>query len=583
MIRRLSSLFLMLVVMCCPAPLFAQQNNSPSEKTKTDDAAVRAKAIAVLESLASELGSLQSAENRARIGSNIASSLWEHNERRARDLFALVQQDLSNGLRIPETPTAEDSHTLKVFMNLRADTIARIAKRDPELAYSFFKATQFPRDQEIPISIRLSEEALETRLAKQLASSNPDLSLELALKLLEPKINNVSSDAVRIVLRQLNRKHKEQALVLYKAIVRKLKEAELVYDWESRNFAVSLVNSVTPPAIEEATFRELVEVFIKTAVANGCTKPAASEEDQERDEVCRAVGAALPQIAKVSPARANQLKRWRLEREYGAPIDPFYQELEDLMAEGTVEELLELSAQNPQAAPQLRWQAMYKARAKGDYERARKILKELNLDEQSREYWLKRFDREEARVELDERKFEEAQKEIAEVPNVSRRIFRSLTLASQIGASNRANALKLLGQTAETLETMKPGVEQTQFQIFVAAMFCTEKSDRGLVMMEAMVPKLNELVEASAKLDGYGMRYLREGEWNMSAESAVGNLLTQLARHADYFAWCDFDRALNAAGQFQRNEIRMMAQLRLAQGILAGQPKRLIFDSEGQY
>lgn len=51
---------------------------------------------------------------------------------------------------------------------------------------------------------------------------------------------------------------------------------------------------------------------------------------------------------------------------------------------------------------------------------------------------------------------------------------------------------------------------------------------------------------------------------------------TRLANNAPYFAWCDFDRAVNAAAQFDRNEIRMMAQLKLAQGILDGRPRDML-------
>jgi hypothetical protein len=85
---------------------------------------------------------------------------------------------------------------------------------------------------------------------------------------------------------------------------------------------------------------------------------------------------------------------------------------------------------------------------------------------------------------------------------------------------------------------------------------------------------LNELVDAAAKLDGYDTRYLRDGEWNMSAEGPLGSLLTRLADFAIYFAWSDFDRAVEVAGRFQRPEIRMMGQLKLAQEILAGRRKR---------
>jgi hypothetical protein len=63
----------------------------------------------------------------------------------------------------------------------------------------------------------------------------------------------------------------------------------------------------------------------------------------------------------------------------------------------------------------------------------------------------------------------------------------------------------------------------------------------------------------------------------MSAEGSLGALLTMLATGSGYFAWYDFDRAVSLAGQFDRSEIRMMAQLKLAQSILSGPPKRVQF------
>jgi hypothetical protein len=108
-------------------------------------------------------------------------------------------------------------------------------------------------------------------------------------------------------------------------------------------------------------------------------------------------------------------------------------------------------------------------------------------------------------------------------------------------------------------------------------MYCYQKDNRGLAIMETLMPKLNELVASASRLDGYDTRYLREGEWNMTAEGELGSLLTSLAGHAGHFAWFDFDRAVSLAGQFERPEIRMMAQLKLAQGILAGPPKRMEF------
>ena len=116
-----------------------------------------------------------------------------------------------------------------------------------------------------------------------------------------------------------------------------------------------------------------------------------------------------------------------------------------------------------------------------------------------------------------------------------------------------------------------------QYQIGIAVRYCQVKSDRCFTMMEPIIRKLNELVTAAAKLNGFDNRYLRNGEWNMTAEGGVGSLLTMLAQNAVYFALYDFDRAIALTSQFERREIRMMAQLKLAQGVLEGPPKKPLF------
>jgi len=63
----------------------------------------------------------------------------------------------------------------------------------------------------------------------------------------------------------------------------------------------------------------------------------------------------------------------------------------------------------------------------------------------------------------------------------------------------------------------------------------------------------------------------------MSADGPLGEILTYLSQNAAYYAWTDFDRAVSLAAQFERTEIRMIAQTKLAQSILSGPPKRFKF------
>lgn len=119
-----------------------------------------------------------------------------------------------------------------------------------------------------------------------------------------------------------------------------------------------------------------------------------------------------------------------------------------------------------------------------------------------------------------------------------------------------------------------------QYQIGIAMRYCQVKSERCFTMMEPIIRKMNELVSAATKLYGFDNRYLRKGEWNMTAEGGVGSLLTMLAQNAVYFALCDFDRAMALSSQFERREIRMMAQLKLAQGLFEGRPKKPLFAND---
>jgi hypothetical protein len=222
---------------------------------------------------------------------------------------------------------------------------------------------------------------------------------------------------------------------------------------------------------------------------------------------------------------------------------------------------------------EIRFYAMFKAQSDGDMERARKIAAEYTADPERQRMMLARLGEGQAGVSSNDLKLEEVQRYLNELQGTEQKVMYLASVAGQMSNTDRKAALKLLNQANEIVDAMKPGKEQTRMQMLLAVVHSFEKSDRGLAMMESLVPKLNELVASAAKLDGYDTHYLRDGEWNMTAEGELGSLLTWLAQNATYFAWCDFDRAVSAAGQFERPEIRIMAQLKLAQGILAGPPK----------
>src|SRR2546427_5500079 len=128
----------------------AQQSTSAGDNAQTTDPALRDKAVDLLKSLASQISILQSAENRARLGSNIVESLWNDDEKRARNLLISVEDDINAGLRNPEDDDRTDASRTMVFLQLRMNTVERIAKHDADLALAFLKATEVHSDKPRP-------------------------------------------------------------------------------------------------------------------------------------------------------------------------------------------------------------------------------------------------------------------------------------------------------------------------------------------------------------------------------------------------------------------------------------------------
>lgn len=560
----LSFLALTIAFLLCFQSAFGQQNNT----TNTE---VREKAFKLLEALAGQLGSLQSAENRARIGSNIAGSLWPHDEQRARALFALVAEDINLGLQPPENDPDRE-HTVDVFLKLRDDTAERIAQRDPELALSFLQKTEPVSDKPLPPELLEKERLMKLRLARRVATKNPEVAVKLARQSLEV---TVSGDILTLLIR-VGSKDKQQAQALHRDIVDKLRDIDITNYYPEWDFTQNLLRYFTPPIADDVTYREAVNIVINRALAEGCNKPRSVEHNNQQS-FCIYVGGLLPYIEKYSGSQAGRLKHWLPEQQPRGftDITQAYVELNELGENGTVDEILALRLKYPQLEKEIYMRAVGKAEFLGDSERAKKIANEyfgesssvsMALNDGAMRY---KITAEQLETEL-----VKMHKALPELP-VGQQITTLLAAGMFIVPQDQTIALKLLKQADSLVDTLPPGKEQTDNQIMLAMAYCFAKDDRGFAIMESVLPKLNDLIAAGAKLDGYDTRYLRDGEWNMSGRGTVGNMLTRLSLGAGYFAWCDFDRAVSLTMQFERGEIRMMAQLKLAQGVLTGSPTRI--------
>jgi hypothetical protein len=344
----------------------------------------------------------------------------------------------------------------------------------------------------------------------------------------------------------------------------------MLRDQNAFYFGQNLARSFPPPAADEATFRELMQMFMNVAAANRCDDKMA-DDDNRRQYLCYQIRTLAPLMARVDPARAATFGKVDDQQTYY----PWYEQLNDVAEDGSVDEILALATKYPQGAATIYWRAINHAQASGDNERARKIANDYSGDPGAKQDLLDLVERLDKVTASQIEELKDLQAKLDTIPGIAPKVALLLRAAKIIAPNDQKEAQKLRDQASALIDTMRPGANQLEFQMTLALAYCSEKNDRGLAIMESLVPKLNELISAAAKLDGYENQHLRDGEWNMSREGTLGSLLTGLAEKAPYFAWSDFDRAVSLAGQFERPEIRLMAQVKLAQGILAGRPKRV--------
>ena len=571
MIHSRTSLFALLLVIIVLSGSYARaQQQEKRAPDKEEVAALREKAYKLLDVVASQLNTLQSSENRARMGSNLVESLWKHDEQRARSLLRMVQEDVKTELQDRDRRRGPDNR-FAVFLKLRRDTVDRLAKHDSEVALEFLRVTKpvFEPGHE-PYEFRDQEQGMELRLAQQIAGDNPDAALKLARQSLE---FNYSMDVLKL-FDKLNRKHRTQGQLLFKEIVEKMRDGSL-NDWNVRSMAQTMVQAFAPPATDELVYRELIAVLVKKALDHGCgEKPGPSDEGNEGTEFCRWLATTIS-TAQGYDSRAGKLKHWVTEGYQSYKNAFVFDEMEELLNARAYDQIEALASRNPESQVGIYLRATHYAMATGDLAEARKLIDHLPAELERRQQLLAELERYQKRATVTPERVADIKRKIEEFPDIRSRATFLMVNAHILGETDRKVALELLNQASELIDTMPAGKDQTLGRINLAMMYASEKSDRGFAIMESLLPKLNELVDISVKLDGYDTNYLRDGEWNMSAGGATGDILTRLSAQAGRFAWCDFDRAVNLASQFERPEIRLMAHLKLAQSILEGPPKRL--------
>lgn len=552
---------LLLISVCLLTLQSLAKAQEASASANEDTKAVEKQGLELLDTIAEGIPGLRNPGNRVYLMSAVADLLWTTDEKRARALFEIVKQEMVSATAGFDPGEQQSYYVLEVLQQRRRECLERVARRDPEIAISFLRATRLP-----PESTNNNQEANETNLelylAGLLAAKDPEQALQMGRETLRKGV----SSSLFSLLSQIAAKDKDRAQAFHKEIVDRLRGDDLPKNHEAAGAAWNLLYSFQPPQANEDTYRQLLDILsslVLSAASDSATRNSQNSYNQFHS--------LLPQLEKYAPARLPMLRQWF--QSVKRTIDPntrMYQELNELNQRGTVEDLLALAGRyGTEFQGQIYQQAAWKAMSSGDANRARQIVAEFVSDPGQRRQLLEQIDNQLLWNTVNAGKIAEARQLLNRVKAVEQRVQMLINLAMNVAnKGDKKQALELLEEARTLLDSSPANQVRLTAQLQLAQGYSSIDAQQSVQLMQSIVMQTNQLVAAAVVLDGFENRYLQEGEWMKPGYTSLGNLVNSIEQNLGMLALRNADGARSLSAQLERPEIRLMAQLEVAQALL---------------
>jgi len=588
-IKALISTSLLCVVVTFTA--FPTANAQLTEKEKQEKEAERKqqlekKAYGLVEEIAAGALSLKLPENRVYLLAAAAELLWDHDQPRARSLF----WDASNTLMLMvPPPRAEDKSAKPAPQNreeaqalyyalsaLKQELLTRVARRDPQLALELLRSSR------LQLVIPANESArgfgipddvtLEQQIAAEGAAHDPQRALQIARESLS---KGLSFRALEL-LYKLNQKDGEVASKFAGDVIDKLRARNLAADPAGGSIAVSLLNISREPTVAPEKLP-------------GGWRPLKLDKDQKRDLVDMITNAALtgsaktdllydlddvmPEIQEFAPERVALLQRkiasfnqtlnkeQRLSHEYYS-----------LVRNGTPEEILKLAnTAGDRERQSMQQQAVAIAVTRGRADALREFINR-EVEESQRKSLRDALDTEEIDGAAYSGDSESLQKLL---PKIGRKEERARAMTMMALALEKKGdhdeAVKLLDEAQTMIKTDLNSETQTNALLSLVGAYALVEPAKAFVIIERTIDRANEQIARLILLDKlWKSGAIKKGEIKMqnSGVMPVEFAVFKYGKGVVALANADFDRTRAAADRFERNELRLMFRLLVAQALL---------------
>jgi hypothetical protein len=571
---RINRCLLLLVALLCSVAVLAQ----------SEDDAVKARKErlnAILEESLADVQNLKLPENRASFYARIGNLIWPQDQKRARSLFLYAATELLNAQNFAESKRSLNPYNeLLTGGNTRQQILNTIASRDAELALELLtrtrpaavqRALENDPDKNRKISnyhqndtyLGQNESYMEQNFYRMAADQSP----ERAVKILRESLSKGLSSETFNQLNRLAEKDPAAASEMASQVVEKLLRSSYVASEQPHYTNIQLTQSILNQQMSRQNGDDIKLKFDNAQVRDLAAKFISAYLTDK--QVAPHIGTSILPIAeKLLPSSVEQIKKAtsRMNPQNGnSDYDAAYQKL--MENDTPVEQMLAAANKFPISSRRQIYQtASNKLMGQGDWQSAREILSENFEDD---DYTITNFDSQLVYNLTNQGKFAEAERVIDGQPvqnRVSLLVNLSTTMLARDPKENKARALALL-EKAHQLTSEKPeNTNEMNMLMQVIGGYGQVNPAEAIRLYEGVVPKIVELTDASAVLNGFQVNSnVRDGEFLITQGDPFNNFGGNLSM-IGAFSRFDFDRTMKLVDSFNRPEMRISLRLQLLDG-----------------
>jgi hypothetical protein len=570
------------VLACLLAISAVPARASQKDKEADEQKELEKKTLVLLNDLAAGAWGLKLPENRLFIMSNAADLLWSIDEKRARTLY----WDALNTLNVVAPPPVRragqklsQDERLKIVQSylsafeLRQKLLRKVAKRDAQLALDMLRASRPVPPRNVMPEFTLPDDLqLEQGIAAELAARDPAQALQIARQSLA---KGLSLELLNLMQR-LNDVDAEKGSQFAGDIVAKLRTVDLGTDYQGAIIAAQLLHySGKPDGVRQARLGRAGGVRAlnlgdeqKRALIEELTDAALSATVQPH--VLWQVFQVMHEIEQFFPERSEAVaKKVSTLNRRGSRVQMEPNVYDSIISRDTLEAARRyLGTDSNSSVYQLAIMAV--AQEKSDW--FREIVDKEIKDESTRAQLFDVLDSEEIYAAAFRKQIDRLRELLPKIHRKEERARAMAELALLLHEKGeKEDAVAMLDEAAALIKTDLKDEKQTNALLTLMCAFAVVDPPKAFAFAERTVDRANTQIALLLLLDKVaktGAVKKNEIVLEQPQLMTIEFLVFKYGKGVAALAKADFNRTKALTERFDRNELRLMAQLFVLRGLL---------------